>query len=228
MSHAARRHLHRVRTGAKSLSTSLHSPLSPTDQLESNRNSREFDQLGRHHEKDFHCQVARTALVLPFKWANAMDADLADWIQHSLERTIVGPDSERVALWQIRQQLPYEMTDLDPHFRELLGGKLFYDDEEDLDFDAIYHKSTWASPTGPATPRSGPPPRSRAPGDSESQAGSEGSDPQDDEDDPLDDYCQRLEVNPLVLDSLFAKFVRTSSFLDFIANPVVDRAFAPH
>lgn len=221
LTYAARRHLHRVRTGAKSLSTSLQSPMSPLDHMESARNSREFDEsLPRSHANDYHCLVARTALVLPFKWANAMDADLADWIQHSLERTIVGPEGEKVALWQMRQQLPYEMTDLDPHFRELLGAGLFYDDEEDLDFDAIYHKSAWRAPAAPSTPRA--PKSNSAPaavGAPASPTSQDSMDGVEDDDDPLDDYCQRLEINPAVLDSLFAKYVLNekshSRFKDF-------------
>jgi hypothetical protein len=229
LSHAARRHLHRVRTGAKSLSTSLQSPVTPSDHLTSTRTSREYDDVThRSHAQDYNCLVARTALVLPFKWAHAMDADLADWIEHSLERTILGPDGEKVALWKHRQQLPYEMTDLDPHFRELLGARSFYDDEEELDFDAIYHKSTWSAPAAPSTPRpagaksQSAPAASAAPNSGRSSPNhSDSSDGADEEDDPLDDYCQRLEVNPVVLDSLFAKYVLPSATSNISSNYLI-------
>jgi hypothetical protein len=99
------------------------SPNNEEPKTNSNRPSR----LSVMKQEEYRCLVARSALILPFKWANPIKASMTEWIDRLLNRKLISPKNEELRIWQVSDKIPFEVGDLDPHFRRLVGWK------EDLD-----------------------------------------------------------------------------------------------
>jgi hypothetical protein len=158
-----------------------------------------------------------------------MKADLQDWVQHSTNRTIVGPDGGKMRLWRLKEKLPYEATDLvrlrvtfllelatyeatiiqDPHFRELIGAQHYFDDEADDDDFAVFYNATlrrsFINSAVPDSSSSEPTTESNTADEIGSDTASTGEPTLENTEDPLDENCMRLELNPHVLSTFFAK-----------------------
>eukprot|EP01125_Pyxidicula_operculata_P013717 TRINITY_DN4554_c1_g2_i1.p1 TRINITY_DN4554_c1_g2~~TRINITY_DN4554_c1_g2_i1.p1 ORF type:complete len:863 (+),score=206.77 TRINITY_DN4554_c1_g2_i1:1688-4276(+) len=74
--------------------------------------------------RDYDCLVSSTTLILPFHFTRT---NTSQWITELLARTIVGPDGEDMKLWKVNENLPHEVFDLDPHFRNQMGCYVKWD-----------------------------------------------------------------------------------------------------
>jgi len=71
---------------------------------------------------------AKTALIVPFSWTdnddilNVEEKDVSEWLDALLARQIVDKISgQKIALWEIKEDLPDEVGELVPQLRQLTG-----------------------------------------------------------------------------------------------------------
>jgi len=69
------------------------------------------------------CSLAKTALLLPFKWASPTAAESQTFADEICQRKIVDDLNDEVTLWEPSILLPVAVADLDPNFRFNLGWK---------------------------------------------------------------------------------------------------------
>jgi len=96
----------------------------------------EVSLVSELEEEVYWCQVARTALILPFTWKTGTDIrrTVVEWMEKLKERTVCDMSGVTVPLWQPKERLPIEVRDFTPQFRQVVGWK---------DRDRGYTNQTW-------------------------------------------------------------------------------------